>query len=43
MTAAETVARYYDGWQNKRGDLSDVQLADDFQFTAARSGLRGGR
>jgi hypothetical protein len=33
MTAAETVARYYDGWQNKRGDLSEVPLADDFQFT----------
>ena len=32
MTAAETAAQYYDGWQNKRGDLSDVPLADDFQF-----------
>jgi ketosteroid isomerase-like protein len=33
MTAAETVAVYYDGWQNKRGDLSGVPLADDFTFT----------
>ena len=33
MTAAETAARYYDGWQNKRGDLSEVPLADDFRFT----------
>lgn len=32
MTTAETVARYYDGWQNKQGDLSGVPLADDFQF-----------
>ena len=32
MTAAETAALYYDGWQNKRGDLSGVPLADDFQF-----------
>jgi hypothetical protein len=33
MTAHETVARYYDAWQTKRGDFSDVPLADDFQFT----------
>jgi SnoaL-like domain len=33
MTAAETVALYYDRWQNRQGDLSDVPLADDFQFT----------
>jgi hypothetical protein len=33
MTAQETVARYYDAWQTKRGDLADVPLADDFQFT----------
>jgi ketosteroid isomerase-like protein len=33
MTAAETVALYYDGWQNKQGDLSGVPLADDFRFT----------
>jgi hypothetical protein len=33
MTAQETVARYYDAWQTKSGDLSDVQLADDFQFS----------
>jgi len=33
MTALETVALYYDAWQNKRGDFSEVPLADDFQFT----------
>ena len=33
MTAQEIVARYYDAWQTKSGDLSDVPLADDFQFS----------
>jgi SnoaL-like domain len=33
MTAAEIVARYYDGWQTKSGDLSDVPLADGFHFS----------
>ncbi len=33
MTALETVALYYDAWQNKQGDLTDVPLADDFRFT----------
>ena len=33
MTAHEIVARYYEAWQKKRGDLVDVPLADDFQFT----------
>ena len=32
MTAQEIVARYYDAWQTKSGDLSDVPLADDFRF-----------
>jgi len=32
MTAAETVTQYYDGWQNRQGDLSEVPLADDFKF-----------
>ena len=32
MTAKEIVARYYDAWQTKGGDLADVPLADDFQF-----------
>jgi SnoaL-like domain len=35
MTAAETVARYYDGRQNRHGDLSEVPLADDFRFTGS--------
>jgi hypothetical protein len=33
MTAQEAVARYDDAWQTKRGDLADVPLADDFEFT----------
>jgi ketosteroid isomerase-like protein len=33
MTAQEIVARYYDAWQTKSGDLSDVPIADDFRFT----------
>ena len=33
MTAQEIVARYYEAWQTKGGDLSDVPLADDFQFS----------
>src|SRR5918996_4726547 len=33
MTARETVALYYDAWQNRQGDFSDVPLADDFEFT----------
>jgi hypothetical protein len=33
MTAQETVALYYDAWQNKRGNLDQVPLADDFQFS----------
>ena len=33
MTAQEIVARYYDAWQTKSGDLSGVPLADDFRFT----------
>jgi ketosteroid isomerase-like protein len=33
MTAHDAVARYYEAWQTKKGDLGDVPLADDFQFT----------
>ena len=32
-TALETVALYYDAWQNKHGDFSEVPLADDLEFT----------
>jgi ketosteroid isomerase-like protein len=32
MTALETVASYYDAWQNRSGDMSDVPLAEDFAF-----------
>jgi ketosteroid isomerase-like protein len=32
MTAQEIVARYYDAWENRSGDFSDVPLADDFRF-----------
>lgn len=33
MTAVETVARYYEAWQNRGGDMSDVPLAEHFTFT----------
>jgi SnoaL-like domain len=33
LTVQEIVARYYDAWQNQRGDLSQVPLAEDFRFT----------
>ena len=33
MTAQETVARYYEAWQNNRGDLTDVPLSEDFEFS----------
>ena len=33
MSAQEIVARYYEAWQSKGGDMSDVPLADDFRFT----------
>jgi ketosteroid isomerase-like protein len=33
MTTTEAVQRYYDAWQHKGGDFSDVPLADDFRFT----------
>jgi ketosteroid isomerase-like protein len=33
MTAQQAVDRYYDAWQTRRGDFSDVPLADDFRFT----------
>jgi ketosteroid isomerase-like protein len=32
MSAAEAVRLYYDAWQTKGGDFSDVPLADDFEF-----------
>ena len=33
MTIQEAADRYYDAWQNKAGDFSDVPLAEDFEFT----------
>ena len=33
MGADEAVRRYYDAWQNKGGDFSEVPLAEDFEFT----------
>lgn len=35
MTVLQTVARYYDAWQTKRGELSDVPLAHDFEFVGS--------
>ena len=32
MTVLETVALYNDAWMHKRGDFSDVPLAEDFEF-----------
>jgi hypothetical protein len=32
MTAEQTVAEYYDAWCTRRGDMSDVSLAEDFTF-----------
>ena len=32
MTPLQTVALYYDAWQNRHGDFSEVPLADDFGF-----------
>jgi hypothetical protein len=32
VTTLETVALYYDAWQNKHGDFTGVPLADDFEF-----------
>jgi len=33
MGATEAVRQYYDAWQNKGGDFSEVPLAEDFEFT----------
>jgi ketosteroid isomerase-like protein len=33
MGADEAVRRYYDAWQNRGGDFSEVPLAEDFEFT----------
>ena len=43
MSAQQTVARYYDAWQSKRGDMSDVPLADDFRFTGPVASSRAPR
>jgi hypothetical protein len=32
MSAKDAVAKYYDAWITKRGDMSDVPLAADFKF-----------
>lgn len=33
MKFHDAVSRYYDAWQNKGGDFSEVPLAEDFVFT----------
>ena len=33
MNVKEIVALYYNAWQHKHGDLSEVPLANDFQFS----------
>ena len=32
MTAQQAVARYYEAWRSRRGDMSRVPLADGFRF-----------
>src|SRR5436190_18755890 len=32
MTVQEIADRYYDAYKSKRGDMSEVPLADDFRF-----------
>jgi len=32
MSGTDAVAKYYDAWITKRGDMSDVPLATDFKF-----------
>ena len=32
MSPQQAVARYYDAWRTRRGDMSDVPLADAFSF-----------
>ncbi len=39
MTTLETAALYYDAWQSKHGDFSEVPLADDFRFTGPVAGF----
>jgi ketosteroid isomerase-like protein len=33
MTAEQTVALYYDAWRIRKGDMSQVPLAEDFTFS----------
>lgn len=40
-SAVEVVGRYYDAWKNKRGDFSDVPLAEDFVFTGPVASFDG--
>jgi ketosteroid isomerase-like protein len=40
MTPLETVARYYDAWHTRRGDFSEVPLADDFEFVGPVASFR---
>jgi SnoaL-like domain len=32
MGAEQAVARYYEAWRDRRGDMSRVPLAEDFRF-----------
>jgi hypothetical protein len=31
-TIEQIASRYYDAWRNRRGDMSEVPLAEDFRF-----------
>jgi hypothetical protein len=41
MSTNEAVRRYYDAWQRKRGDFSEVPLAEDFAFTGRVASFDG--
>ena len=41
MDTREVVDLYYDGWISKRGDLSDVPLADAFVFQSPVAHIEG--
>ncbi|HEX5617020.1 MAG TPA: nuclear transport factor 2 family protein [Solirubrobacteraceae bacterium] len=32
MSPQQAAARYYDAWRTRRGDMTQVPLADDFRF-----------
>jgi len=39
----KTAAEYYDAWRNRRGDMSEAPLADDFHFVGPVAGFEARR